>query len=207
MRRMPPRLTYSNVTASLALFVALGGTSYAVTRLPRNSVGSNQVRDGSLQPKDLSSAARAVPVRGPRGPAGPAGDRGPSSVRIAPEGATVNLSGAGGVQTQVRRLDNLPAGSWLLRFSANQRLIGPIGLHAFCMLKVNGDVKATAAATVGESANVTQELGVSAETALAMPSAFTVTVDCFQSVDSSPPVQIIRPQIVATQVSEVLPSP
>ena len=44
MRRLRDRLTYANVISSLALFIALGGTSYALT-LPRNSVGSAQIRD------------------------------------------------------------------------------------------------------------------------------------------------------------------
>ena len=33
----------------IALFVALGGTGYAAVALPRNSVGSAQVIDGSLK--------------------------------------------------------------------------------------------------------------------------------------------------------------
>ena len=33
-------LTYANVVASLALFLALGGAAYAATQLPQNSVGT-----------------------------------------------------------------------------------------------------------------------------------------------------------------------
>lgn len=212
---MLPRPTYANVTATLALFVALGGTSYAVTKLPRNSVGSSQVRDRSLQSKDLARGVVSK-TRGPRGPQGPAGgpgppgtqgERGPSSVRIARQAATLNLSGVRDAVTQVRRIDVLPAGGWLLRFDANARLTGANGLHTFCDLKVNGDVTATSAATVGENANVTQEVGLPIETAVQMPSAFNVTVDCRQSQGSTPAVQIIRPQIIATQVADVVVSP
>jgi hypothetical protein len=42
------RLTYANVMASVALFVALGGTGYAVSRPPRNSVGTKQLRKNSV---------------------------------------------------------------------------------------------------------------------------------------------------------------
>ena len=35
-----------NVVAYLALFVALGGTSYAAIRLPANSVGARQIKKG-----------------------------------------------------------------------------------------------------------------------------------------------------------------
>ena len=56
------------VVASIALLVALSGTSYAPVTLPRNSVGAVQikaaaltspkVRDGSLGVADLSAGAR-----------------------------------------------------------------------------------------------------------------------------------------------------
>ena len=81
---------YANVTATLALIVALGGTSYAAVVLPRNSVGSKQlkkgavtnsklrtsavtsgtVRNGSLRAKDFKAGQL---LAGPAGPAGPAG--------------------------------------------------------------------------------------------------------------------------------------
>lgn len=42
------RLTYSNVIASLALFIALGGAAVAATKLPRNSVGPKQIKRGAV---------------------------------------------------------------------------------------------------------------------------------------------------------------
>jgi hypothetical protein len=94
MHRLKGRLTYGNVIATIALFVALGGSSYAAITLPRNSVGANQLRTGSvrssevkdrtLNARDLSQAARrflrsqdgAQGPRGPQGPQGPQGERG-----------------------------------------------------------------------------------------------------------------------------------
>jgi hypothetical protein len=43
-----PRLTYANVTATLALFVALGGGAYAAAALPAHSVGSKQLKKGAV---------------------------------------------------------------------------------------------------------------------------------------------------------------
>jgi hypothetical protein len=43
-----PRLTYANVTATLALFVALGGGAYAATALPAHSVGSKQLKNNAV---------------------------------------------------------------------------------------------------------------------------------------------------------------
>ena len=43
IKEIRSKLTYANVCSSLALFVALGGTSYAAITLPRDSVGSNAI--------------------------------------------------------------------------------------------------------------------------------------------------------------------
>jgi hypothetical protein len=54
MRRLPSPAT---CLALLALFVSLGGTTYAVTSLPRDSVGTEQLRDRAVTEDKLSSAA------------------------------------------------------------------------------------------------------------------------------------------------------
>jgi hypothetical protein len=46
-------LTYANVVATLALFIALGGASYAITTLPANSVGPAQLAKGAVTPSAL----------------------------------------------------------------------------------------------------------------------------------------------------------
>jgi hypothetical protein len=52
MKHRKVRLTYANVTATLALFLVLaGGTAFAATQLPANSVGTKQIKEGpSPQP-------------------------------------------------------------------------------------------------------------------------------------------------------------
>jgi hypothetical protein len=62
--------------ALLALFVALGGTAAAATALvPRNSVGTRQVINGSLQKADLSKKTVKL-LKGNRGAPGAPGLRG-----------------------------------------------------------------------------------------------------------------------------------
>ena len=92
-RRIRNRLTYANVIATLALFVALGGSSYAALKLPRNSVGSQQIRTGavassevkdrSLRLQDISKPAREslAGKQGPPGAQGPAGQPGASAIK------------------------------------------------------------------------------------------------------------------------------
>lgn len=60
------------VLGIVALIVALSGSVYAATSLPTSSVTSVQIKNGSVQLKDLSPAARRA-LRGARGPAGAAG--------------------------------------------------------------------------------------------------------------------------------------
>lgn len=50
MRQIRKRLTYANVTATIALFMALGGaTAIAASRLPRNSVGPRQLQPNAVR--------------------------------------------------------------------------------------------------------------------------------------------------------------
>jgi hypothetical protein len=66
--------------AYLALFVALGGTSMAASNalVPKNSVGTAQVINGSLLKKDFKSGQLPRGARGPAGPRGLAGAQGPA---------------------------------------------------------------------------------------------------------------------------------
>lgn len=87
MKRSLHTITYANVVSTLALFVALGGASYAAVKLPAGSVGhaqvrasaitSAQVRDHTLQSRDFKAGALKAGTPGPQGPQGPAGERGP----------------------------------------------------------------------------------------------------------------------------------
>jgi hypothetical protein len=82
MSRLVSKLTYANVMATIAVFVALGGVGYAATLLPRNSVGTKQIRRAAVTPAKLSKAAKSRLV-GPAGPEGPRGAAGPQGPRGA----------------------------------------------------------------------------------------------------------------------------
>ena len=99
----------STIIASAALFVSLGGTGYAVAKLPANSVSSAQIRNGSIKAADLaqpirpaksSRAFRAavadvvtdpssglqITVKSEKGDKGDKGDQGPASAVPGPQG-------------------------------------------------------------------------------------------------------------------------
>jgi hypothetical protein len=106
------RLTFANVIAVIALFVALGGGAYAATRLPARSVGTAQLKKGAVTRAkiapttlvELSRGSSAVSIAGPRGADGAAGLAGPPGPAgaVGPPGAS---GGVGGV---------LPSGSTLV---------------------------------------------------------------------------------------------
>jgi hypothetical protein len=99
------RLSYANVMSTLALFIALGGTSYAAVTITGanirdGSVTSLDIRDGSLRSRDFHSGIRAISDRtstgsvGPPGPQGATGDAGPPGPP-GPEGARGAVGSAG----------------------------------------------------------------------------------------------------------------
>src|SRR3954454_15278258 len=85
-RRIRSRITYSNVIASLALFIALGGGAYAAIKIPKNSVGtaqlkpnaviSSKVKPGSLLANDFKAGQLPQGSQGIQGPKGDKGDTG-----------------------------------------------------------------------------------------------------------------------------------
>jgi hypothetical protein len=98
LSRVRARLTYANLVATLALFIALGGSSYAALNLPKNSVKARQiaknavgsseikaravrtseVRDGSLLAGDFAAGQLPAGAKGDKGDKGESGPRGPS---------------------------------------------------------------------------------------------------------------------------------
>jgi hypothetical protein len=86
LTKVRSRLTYANVIATLALFIALGGGAYAALKLPKNSVGSAQIKtgavnsskvqNGSLLPLDFKAGQLPAGAQGPQGIPGQQGAKG-----------------------------------------------------------------------------------------------------------------------------------
>jgi hypothetical protein len=83
---MPGRLIRhlrSHALAYAALFLATSGGAYAAVKLPANSVGSKQLKNGAVTPAKLAPSALAklkggIGAAGPQGPLGPQGAKGDS---------------------------------------------------------------------------------------------------------------------------------
>ena len=129
-------LTPSLIVSVLALVVALGGVGYAASVLPKNSVGTKQLKQNAVvskKVKDFSLLAKdfkkgQIPPgpqgpqgsqgpQGPQGAAGETGPRGPSAAyRVDKGGAELPLAA---FLIPVVTTTTLPAGSYVLMSRAN----------------------------------------------------------------------------------------
>ncbi len=87
------RLTFANVVATVAVFLALSGVGFAATRIPHGSVGATQLKAAAVTPAKLARGALAQRVAGPRGAAGAVGATGATGKTaevqaLLPAGAT-----------------------------------------------------------------------------------------------------------------------
>jgi len=91
------RLTYANLMATVAVFIALGGGAYAIS-VGKNTIKSKHIKDGQVSSADVRDNdligtdidEDTLQLRaGPAGPRGPKGDTGNPGVEGAagPEGA------------------------------------------------------------------------------------------------------------------------
>src|SRR5215213_8978541 len=120
----------------LALFIALGGTSYAAVALPANSVGTKQikknavtstkikknavtstkVKNGSLRAADFAAGQLPAGQTGPAGPVGAAGPKGDKG-----DNYTLSFRGVSGESAR----DSSPVKSTTVNCPAGS--LGPIG--------------------------------------------------------------------------------
>jgi Collagen triple helix repeat (20 copies) len=121
------RFLRHNTIAMLALFVALGGTTYAATALPKSSVGTAQLKNGAVTKTKINKKTIAA-LKGNRGRTGPQGAQGPKGTTGAqgvqgvqgvqgPPGPTywVVVSSAGAILRQ--------SGGWTLTHSSVGRWV------------------------------------------------------------------------------------
>jgi len=190
VQRFPGHLTYANVVATLALFVALGGGAYAAFRLPRNSVGSAQLKNNAVTPRKVKNgsltlrdfaAGQVTKLKGPpgaagavgaTGPQGPKGDAGPQGLSqgfgaAAAAGAFVSSSPNSGnllqatfVTTSPGRLVVMMRGAITVTCTGSGEIDGGLYVDGNNGLAGSGQVLATSGTSASSEVN---DFGISAQ--------------------------------------------
>jgi hypothetical protein len=152
MRHIRGKLTYANVMATVAVFIALGGASYAAVKLPKNSVGAKQIRKGAVTPAKLSPASMST-LRGPQGatgPAGPAGPKGEAGLLGSPSSLFRRATYEGKVPTaQVTELASLS-------FTPAKSGEALVLARGFCDVELEEPNHAEASVWIGRNGNESQ---------------------------------------------------
>src|SRR5436190_22431342 len=57
MRKVSAKLSFANVMSVVAVFIALGGASYAAVNIPNNSVGSADIKKNAVKASEIANNA------------------------------------------------------------------------------------------------------------------------------------------------------
>lgn len=106
------RLTYANVMATVAVFIALGGGAYAASSLPASSVGAKQLKKGSVTPSKVAPSTVAL-FKGKKGATGSTGAQGAQGSQ-GPQGPTGNTGGTGNTGPEGPFPSTLPSGKTIV---------------------------------------------------------------------------------------------
>jgi hypothetical protein len=212
LKALARHLSFANIVASIALFVALGGASYAAFALPKNSVGAKQLKSGAVTPVKLSDSAINA-LNGPRGPQGEKGDRGSQGEKgePGPAGPTgpagpqgdpgpalpafgvfhdpaMSLSTNPAQPTRVANL-TLPSGSWAVYAKTN---IAGSGGIVTCKLTAGAD---TDSAESQPQSNLSMELLHTVSDTVE-----TITLDCYTFGGSA---NALQTKVIAVKVGRI----
>jgi len=107
-QRIQTRLTYANIVASIALFAALGGSSYAAItvsgkNIRNNTVSGADIKNNSVTSRDVRNRSLLAndfkPGQLPSAGQGPAGPRGATGLQGAPATSLFALVASDGTVT------------------------------------------------------------------------------------------------------------
>ena len=127
----------------IALFAALAGTGYAAATLPRNSVASAQVIDGSLKKRDLADKTIAS-LRGAPGAAGATGPSGPAGTPATALWAVIATNGTTSRNSHVTSSEKAATGQYVVIFDRDVKACAYVGsLGGVAAESVVGQLSAT----------------------------------------------------------------
>lgn len=112
------KLDYANVMATLALFVALGGSAYAATRLPKDSVGAKQLQKNAVTTAKVKNGA----ITGQKIKLSTLG-----TVPSASSAATAGSAGTAGTASNANALGGQPASAFAASTVVRSATISAVG--------------------------------------------------------------------------------
>lgn len=186
-RRPSPAL----VIASIALAIALGGTSYAALVLPANSVGTRQLKanavtsakvlNGSLVKADFKAGQIPAGPAGPAGaagPAGPAGATGPTGPSDAFSGFKNGPVAVPGTLSTIATLNIPSAGKYVIVGKAWLFDNVNTGVAVQCQLVAGGDSDTSRTSLEGNTAGYVNAATVAFNVVHEFPGAGAVALNC-----------------------------
>lgn len=214
---------YATIASSLALVVALGGTSYAAVvitghDIKNGTVTTADVKNHNLRLKDFAPGARKG-LRGAPGAAGAAGPQGAAGVQgvqgvtgdqgpIGPSNAftvtndnTTNLTGTSKiVLSQV-----LPAGAYVVNARATGYRTTGTGLAQVVCELVDDAAYDSTVATIPSGGPVSLYQGVALQIAFTRTAASTVALQCYDNAAAGN-TAVYRKKLTAVRVGSVTSS-
>jgi hypothetical protein len=218
MKRFRGRLTYSNVISTLCLALLIGGgTAYAATQPPRNSVGPAQLKKGAVTPTKLSGGAKAaltaprgnegprgaIGPQGPKGDTGGRGEKGDQGARGPSDAITKANSGFVPWSTAYSTIESvsLDAGSWVVTATGLANNVEGSEEAADCRLLVGGTIVAgTGEIFLAPFHLAGSHAPFSLTGGAAVPSGGDAELQCESSAAGG---NVVGPSITAIQVAEL----
>lgn len=179
--------------ALLALFLAVGGTSYAAAKLPTNSVATKQIKNGQVKAADLGKSSITSPKvkdgslqardfafgqlpAGPRGPQGEQGAQGKSGADGAPatklfvrSDESGNVLASSGLTTQGQVI--LKSGVYVMQFDRDLTTCAPVAT-------INDDQAAFITARLQGANSVLVEITQAQNPGIHVAQSFSLAVFC-----------------------------
>jgi hypothetical protein len=179
--------------ALLALFLAVGGTSYAAAKLPTNSVATKQIKNGQVKAADLGKSSITSPKvkdgslkardfafgqlpAGPAGPAGPSGadgkpgaDGAPATKLFAKSDESGNVLASSGLTTKGQVI--LQSGVYVMQFDRDLTTCAPVAT-------INDDQAAFITARLQGANSVLVEITQAQSPGIHVAQSFSLAVFC-----------------------------
>jgi hypothetical protein len=137
------RLSFANVISVIALFVALGGASYAAVTLPKNSVGAKQIKKNGVGAAEIKkNAVRASEIKSSAVAGGDVKDGGLTGFDIG-DGSLSGLDIADGSVAAADLADNSVGSSKIADGSVGVGDLNPaaVGPTAFARVQADGTLE------------------------------------------------------------------